>query len=32
MLVALIIGCIAIGGAVGSAFVLALRVWDMRRV
>jgi hypothetical protein len=30
MLAALIIGCIAIGGAVGSSLVLALRVWDMR--
>jgi hypothetical protein len=31
MLAALIIGCIAIGGAAGSSLVLALRVWDLRR-
>jgi hypothetical protein len=30
MLAALVIGCIVIGGAVGSAFVLAYRLWDMR--
>jgi hypothetical protein len=32
MLAALVIGCIAIGGAVGSSLVLSLRVWNMRRV
>lgn len=30
MLAALVIGCIAIGGAVGSSFVLALRAWGLQ--